>query len=47
MRAIGILALNEFLDGLRDRWVAAAIILLGSTAHGVLNNTPCDVLIAR
>ena len=22
-------------------------ILLGSTAHGVLNNTPCDVLIAR
>ena len=22
-------------------------ILLGSTAHGVLNNTPCDVYIAR
>ena len=32
MKAIGILALNEFLDGLRNRWVAAAIILLGTTA---------------
>ena len=32
MKAIVILAVNEFLDGLRNRWVAAAIILLGSTA---------------
>ncbi|MDH3887933.1 MAG: ABC transporter permease, partial [Gammaproteobacteria bacterium] len=32
MKAIAILALNEFLDGLRNRWVAAAIILLGTTA---------------
>ena len=32
MKAILILAVNEFLDGLRNRWVAAAIILLGSTA---------------
>jgi Cu-processing system permease protein len=32
MNAIGILAVNEFLDGLRNRWVAAAIILLGTTA---------------
>ena len=32
MNATGILAVNEFLDGLRNRWVAAAIILLGTTA---------------
>jgi Cu-processing system permease protein len=32
MKAIGVLALNEFMDGLRNRWVAAAIILLGTTA---------------
>jgi Cu-processing system permease protein len=36
MRAIAILAANEFLDGLRNRWVAAAIILLGATAMGLL-----------
>ena len=36
MKAIGILALNEFLDGLRNRWVAAAIILLGATALALL-----------
>jgi Cu-processing system permease protein len=36
MRAIGILAVNEFLDGLRNRWVAAAIILLGTTALALL-----------
>jgi Cu-processing system permease protein len=36
MRAIGILAVNEFLDGLRNRWVAAAIILLGATALALL-----------
>ena len=32
MKAIGVLALNEFMDGLRNRWVAAAITLLGTTA---------------
>ncbi len=36
MKAIGILAINEFLDGLRNRWVAAAIILLGTTALALL-----------
>ena len=36
MKAIGILAVNEFLDGLRNRWVAAAIILLGTTALALL-----------
>ncbi len=36
MRAIGILAVNEFLDGLRNRWVAAAIVLLGATAMALL-----------
>jgi Cu-processing system permease protein len=36
MRAIAILAVNEFLDGLRNRWVAAAIILLGATALALL-----------
>jgi len=36
MNAIGILAINEFLDGLRNRWVAAAIILLGATALTLL-----------
>jgi Cu-processing system permease protein len=36
MNAIGILAINEFLDGLRNRWVAAAIILLGATALALL-----------
>lgn len=36
MRAIGILATNEFLDGLRNRWVAATIILLGATALALL-----------
>ena len=36
MRAIGILAINEFLDGLRNRWVAATIILLGATALALL-----------
>ena len=28
--------MNEFLDGLRNRWVAAAIILLGATALALL-----------
>lgn len=32
MKAIGILAVNEYLDGLRNRWVAATIILLGATS---------------
>lgn len=32
MNAIGILAVNEYLDGLRNRWVAATIILLGATS---------------
>ncbi len=32
MRTVGILAVNEFRDGLRNRWVATAIILLGTTA---------------
>ncbi len=36
MRAIAILAVNEFMDGLRNRWVAAAIILLGATALALL-----------
>ncbi len=36
MRAIAILAANEFLDGLRNRWVAAAIVLLGATALALL-----------
>lgn len=36
MRAIRILAVNEFLDGLRNRWVAAAIILLGAMALTLL-----------
>lgn len=36
MKAITILAVNEFLDGLRNRWVAAAIILLGTTALALL-----------
>jgi Cu-processing system permease protein len=36
MKAIGILAVNEYLDGLRNRWVAAAIILLGGTALALL-----------
>jgi len=36
VKAIGILAVNEFLDGLRNRWVAAAIILLGTTALALL-----------
>ncbi len=32
MNALGIIAANEFLDGLRNRWVATAIILLGAMA---------------
>ena len=36
MRAIRILATNEFLDGLRNRWVAAAIFLLGAMALTLL-----------
>jgi len=32
MKAIRILAVNEYMDGLRNRWVASAIILLGGTA---------------
>ncbi|HDY82494.1 MAG TPA: ABC transporter permease [Halieaceae bacterium] len=36
MKAIYILAVNEFLDGLRSRWVAAAIILLGAMALTLL-----------
>jgi Cu-processing system permease protein len=36
MNAIGILAVHEFLDGLRNRWVAAAIVLLGTTALALL-----------
>lgn len=36
MNAIRILAVNEYLDGLRNRWVAAAIILLGGTALALL-----------
>ena len=36
MRAIAILAMNEFLDGLRNRWVAATILLLGTLALALL-----------
>ena len=36
MRAIRIMAANEFMDGLRNRWVAAAIILLGTMALTLL-----------
>lgn len=36
MKAIWILAAHEFLDGLRNRWVAAAIVLLGTTALALL-----------
>ena len=36
MNAIRILAVNEYLDGLRNRWVATAIIPLGSTALALL-----------
>lgn len=36
MKAIGTLAVNEYLDGLRNRWVASAIILLGGTALALL-----------
>lgn len=36
MRAIAILALNEFLDGLRNRWVASTILLLGTLALALL-----------
>ncbi len=36
MKVICILAVNEFLDGLRNRWVAAAIILLGAMALTLL-----------
>ena len=32
MRMIWVLALKELRDGLRNRWVAAAIILLGTLA---------------
>ena len=32
MRAIRLLAVNEFVDGLRNRWVAAAVLLLGTMA---------------
>lgn len=36
MRAIWLLAANEFVDGLRNRWVAAAVILLGTMAVTLL-----------
>jgi Cu-processing system permease protein len=36
MRAIRLLAVNEFVDGLRNRWVAAAILLLGTMALTLL-----------
>ncbi len=36
MRAIRLLAVNEFVDGLRNRWVAAAVILLGAMALSLL-----------
>jgi Cu-processing system permease protein len=36
MRAIVLLAVNEFLDGLRNRWVAAAILLFGTMALTLL-----------
>ncbi len=36
MNALWILAVNEYLDGLRNRWVAAAIMLLGGTALALL-----------
>jgi len=36
MRAIYLLAVNEFVDGLRNRWVAAAILLLGTMALTLL-----------
>ena len=36
MRAIRLLAINEFVDGLRNRWVAAAILLLGTMALTLL-----------
>ncbi len=36
MKAIRLLAVNEFVDGLRNRWVAAAIILLGTMALSLM-----------
>ena len=36
MNAIRLLAVNEFVDGLRNRWVAACILLLGSMALTLL-----------
>ena len=36
MNAIRLLAVNEFVDGLRNRWVAACILLLGSLALTLL-----------
>ncbi len=36
MRAIRLLAINEFVDGLRNRWVAAAVLLLGTMALTLL-----------
>lgn len=36
MNAIRLLGVNEFVDGLRNRWVAACIILLGSLALTLL-----------
>ena len=36
MNAIRLLGVNEFVDGLRNRWVAACILLLGSMALTLL-----------
>lgn len=52
-KTIGILAAKEFRDGMRNRWVAAAVLLLGTLAltlsflgsapTGELKVTPLDV----
>jgi Cu-processing system permease protein len=36
MNTLRLLAVNEFVDGLRNRWVAASILLLGSMALTLL-----------
>ncbi|HEY5789930.1 MAG TPA: ABC transporter permease subunit [Gammaproteobacteria bacterium] len=56
MRALAILAGNEIRDGLRNRWVAALILLLaglalslallGSAPSGTLRATPMSVTVA-
>jgi Cu-processing system permease protein len=56
MRVLAILAGNEFRDGLRNRWVAAIVLLLaalalslawlGSAPSGALRATPMSVTVA-